>query len=77
MPSPESSEPIEHPRSPADEIAVLQKILLLHDGQLENFHPFPPPSAVRCFLTRATLPQLQGTLVELPAALRTRKQEHR
>jgi len=61
------------PTSPAEEIAVLQQILLLHDGQLENFHPVRPPSAVRRFLTRATLRQLQGTLVELLAALRSRR----
>ena len=56
-----------------DEIAVLQQVLLLQEGQLENFHPVPLPSAVKRFLTRATPGQLQGTLVEVLAALRSRR----
>jgi len=63
------------PTSPSDEIAVLQQILLLHDGQLENFHPVRPPSPVRRFLNRATLGELQGLLVETLSALRERKDD--
>ena len=53
----------------SNDLAVLQQILALHDGQLDNFHPTRPPPAVRRFLARATLEQLQGTLVELLAAM--------
>lgn len=54
----------------SDDLAILQQILALHEGQLDNFHPTRPPPAVRRFLRRATLEQLQGTLVELLAAMR-------
>ena len=56
----------------SNDVAVLQQILALHGGQLDNFHPTRPPSAVRRFLTQATLGELQGTLVELLAAMRDR-----
>ena len=66
----------DRPSDPRDnvsnDLAVLQQILGLHGGQLDNFHPTRPPSAVRRFLTRATLEELQGTLVELLAAIRKR-----
>ncbi|MCD4824005.1 MAG: hypothetical protein K8S55_05320 [Phycisphaerae bacterium] len=58
------------PQTAEGEIAILQNVLALHGGQLENFNPVPPPSAVKSFIRRATLPQLQGTLVELLAAMR-------
>ena len=61
------------PSTAQEEIAVLQEILALHGGQLENFNPTPPPTAVKIFLRKATLSQLQGTLVELLAALRKAK----
>ena len=57
----------------SNDLAVLQQILALHDGQLDNFHPARPPPAVRRFLRRATLEQLQGTLVEVLAAIRERQ----
>ena len=64
------------PSAPRDnasnDLAVLQQILALHDGQLANFHPTRPPASVRRFLNRATLEELQGTLVELLAAIRKR-----
>ena len=56
----------------SNDLAILQQILALHGGQLDNFDPAPPPSAVRRFLARATLEQLQGALVELLAAMRER-----
>ena len=56
----------------SNDLAILQQILALHDGQLDNFDPKLPPTAVRRFLARATLEQLQGTLVELLAAMRER-----
>ncbi len=58
-------------RTAEDEIVILQEILALHSGQLENFHPEQPPSSIRYFLRRASLGQLQGTLVELLVAMRS------
>ncbi len=66
----------DRPSDPRDnasnDLAVLQQILALQGGQLDNFNPTRPPPAVRRFLTRATLEELQGALVELLAALRER-----
>ena len=57
-------------RSSSDDLAILQKILWLHGGQLDNFRPIQPPAAVMRFLKTATPGQLQGTLVEVLAAMR-------
>jgi len=55
---------------PDDALALLQQLLALTGGQLDNFDPQPPPSAIRRFLRTADLRQLQGLLVELLAAMR-------
>ena len=70
---PAAEKPLAKFRAAQEEIAVLQEILALRGGQLEKFAPTPPPSAVKVFLRRATLSQLQGTLVELLAAMRAAK----
>jgi len=57
-------------RTAEEELAILQEILLLNKGQLQDFSPVPPPSAIKAFLRKAALPQLQGLLVELLAAMR-------
>ena len=57
-------------RDSSDDLAILQEILWLQGGQLDNFHPIQPPPAVMRFLRTATLGQLQGMLVELLAAMR-------
>ncbi len=54
----------------SNDLAVLQQILALNDGQLDKFQPVNPPSSVRRFLARASLEELQGTLVEVLSALR-------
>jgi len=69
-------EPCQAASEAREEISILQQILLLHDGQLENFHPGPPPSAVKRFLNRAALGQLQGLLVELLCTLRNVKSDY-
>lgn len=57
-------------RTAEEEAAILQQILTLNKGLLQDYHPVPPPSVVREFLRRASLFQLQGTLVEVLAAMR-------
>ena len=57
-------------RSSSEDLAVLQEILRLRGGQLDDFHPVQPPAAVRRFLRTATPGQLQGTLVEVLAEMR-------
>ena len=57
-------------RNAADDLTVLQQILWLRGGQLDNFHPIQPPAVVRRFLRTATLGQLQGLLVEGLAKMR-------
>ena len=57
-------------RDSSDDLAILQEILWLRGGQLDNFHPIQPPAAVIRFLRTATLGQLQGTLVEVLAMMR-------
>ena len=64
------NQPHRKPDTATDQIAVLQDIFALNGGQLENFHPTPPPSVIQAFLRRASMPQLQGTLIELLAAMR-------
>ena len=53
-----------------DNLAVLQQLLALHDGQLNDFQPTPPPAALKAYLRRADLHELQGLLVETLAAMR-------
>ena len=57
------------PRTGEEKVAILRQILDLCSRQLETFRPTQPPSAIRAFIRRATLGQLQGTLVELLAAM--------
>ena len=60
-------------RDGEDDGAVLQQILLLEGGELENFNPAQPPAGVKRFLRRATLAELQGTFVEVLAAMQSRR----
>jgi hypothetical protein len=53
-----------------DDVKILQQLLALHHGELEDFQPVRPPAAVRGFLGRASLHELQGVLVETLAAMR-------
>ena len=58
------------PTARRNDLAVLQEILGLRGGQLDDFHPVQPPAALRRFLRTATLGQLQGLLVEVLAKMR-------
>ena len=58
-------------RNGEDEGAVVQQILLLEGGELNNFDPAQPPAGVKRFLRQATLSELQGTLIEVLAAMRS------
>lgn len=47
----------------------LEAILAFYGLRVERFQPVPPPLELRQLLRRATRRQLQGTLVEILAAL--------
>ncbi len=57
----------------AYDLTVLHQILALYNGQLDDFHPKPPPTPIKQFLSKADLYELQGLLVATLATMRRKK----